>query len=81
VCYLQDLFTDASVRRRGVGRRLIDSVYDLARARGCSRVYWQTMEDNAAGRALYDQVAVHKGFIVYAHELHASWERGAQRKA
>jgi GNAT superfamily N-acetyltransferase len=69
VCYLQDLFTDPGARRCGVGRRLIESVYDFARARGCSRVYWQTMADNAAGRALYDKVAAHQGFIVYAHEL------------
>ena len=69
VCYLQDLFTDETVRRRGVGRLLIESVYDFARTSGCARVYWQTMADNAAGRALYDEVAAHKGFIVYAHEL------------
>jgi hypothetical protein len=32
-------------------------------------VYWQTQVTNAAGRALYDKVASHSGFIVYAHEL------------
>jgi hypothetical protein len=32
-------------------------------------VYWQTQATNAAGRHLYDQVAKHQGFIVYAHEL------------
>jgi len=69
VCYLQDLFTAPAARRSGVGRQLIEGVYELARAAGCSRVYWQTMADNAAGRALYDRMAVHKGFIVYAHEL------------
>jgi hypothetical protein len=34
-------------------------------------VYWQTQADNAAGRLLYDKVARHMGFIVYAHELPA----------
>jgi GNAT superfamily N-acetyltransferase len=72
VCYLQDLFTDAALRRSGIGRLLIENVYDFARTSGCSRVYWQTMTDNLAGRALYDKVAAHKGFIVYAHELHGS---------
>jgi hypothetical protein len=36
---------------------------------GCSRVYWQTQSSDAKGRALYDKVAEHKGFIVYTHEL------------
>jgi GNAT superfamily N-acetyltransferase len=69
VCYLQDLFTDEELRGRGVGRRLIQAVYEAARTAGSSRVYWQTKITNAAGRALYDKVAEHQGFIVYSHEL------------
>lgn len=69
VCYLQDLFTAPALRGRGVGRRLIEAVYDAARAAGCSRVYWQTQVSNQPGRALYDKVAEHRGFIVYSHEL------------
>jgi GNAT superfamily N-acetyltransferase len=69
VCYLQDLFTCQSHRGQGVGRRLIAAVYEAARAAGSSRVYWQTQATNAAGRALYDKVARHSGFIVYAQEL------------
>ena len=42
---------------------------DAARAATSSRVYWQTHETNAAGRQLYDKLAKHQGFIVYAHEL------------
>jgi GNAT superfamily N-acetyltransferase len=69
VCYLQDLFTLARLRGRGIGRALIQAVYAAAQAAGCSRVYWQTQVTNAAGRALYDKVARHEGFIVYTHEL------------
>jgi GNAT superfamily N-acetyltransferase len=69
VCYLQDLFTSEQLRGKGVGRQLIQAVYGAARDAGCSRVYWQTHASNAAGRALYEKVAQHKGFIVYAHEL------------
>ncbi len=69
VCYLQDLFTAEHVRGLGVGRQLIRAVYAAAQDHGCSRVYWQTQATNHAGRALYDQVAAHHGFIVYTHEL------------
>jgi len=69
VCYIQDLFTAERFRGKGVGRQLILAVYDAARREGCSRVYWQTQASNAKGRALYDNVAEHKGFIVYSHDL------------
>ena len=69
VCYLQDLFTDASSRGRGVGRALIERVVEAAQAGGSSRVYWTTQTSNAAGRALYDKLAEHRGFIVYSREL------------
>ncbi|MBI3374304.1 MAG: GNAT family N-acetyltransferase [Betaproteobacteria bacterium] len=69
VCYLQDLFTERSLRGLGVGRLLIHAVYEAARAAGCSRVYWQTQVTNQAGRVLYDKLAQHLGFIVYSREL------------
>ena len=68
-CYLQDLFTAPDARGGGVGRALIEGVYAQARRDGLRRVYWQTQTSNEAGRMLYDKVARHMGFIVYAHEL------------
>jgi GNAT superfamily N-acetyltransferase len=69
VCYLQDLFTSPQHRGRGVGRLLIEAVYDAAQSAKSSRVYWTTQTSNQAGRALYDKLAKHMGFIVYSHEL------------
>lgn len=68
-CYLQDLFTTPEARGRGIGRALIEGVYAAVRAAGGRRVYWQTHTTNAAGRALYDRVARHDGFIVYGTEV------------
>jgi GNAT superfamily N-acetyltransferase len=65
VCYLQDLFTDEAARGQGAGRALIAAVADWARAKGCGRLYWMTHESNATARALYDKVAVNRGFIRY----------------
>jgi len=68
-CYLQDLFTSPGVRGKGVGRALIEGVYDRARAAGSPRVYWLTHETNAAARRLYDQVSARSGFIVYRTDV------------
>jgi GNAT superfamily N-acetyltransferase len=65
VCYLQDLFTVEAARGHGVGRALIESVYERARAAGSSRVYWQTHETNATAMRLYDRIAEKSGFLVY----------------
>jgi len=69
VCYLQDLFTVEDLRGKGIGRKLIVAVYDAAKKAGCSRVYWLTHTTNAKGRALYDKIGEHQGFIMYGHEL------------
>lgn len=64
-CYLQDLFVAESGRGHGVGRALIEAVYDNARQAGASRVHWLTQTTNAQARILYDQVADDSGFMQY----------------
>jgi GNAT superfamily N-acetyltransferase len=68
-CYLQDLFVASDVRNGGVGRQLIDAVYQHAAAHGCSRVYWLTHETNETAIKLYDKVADRSGFIQYRKML------------
>jgi GNAT superfamily N-acetyltransferase len=69
ICYLQDLFTLESARGTGVGRALIEAVYERARAAGSPRVYWQTHETNATAMQLYDKVAERSGFVVYRKQV------------
>ena len=69
ICYLQDLFTSADARGRGVGRSLIEAVCAHAKAEGAGRIYWHTHETNAAAQRLYDAVADRSGFIVYRKAL------------
>ncbi|HEY0701733.1 MAG TPA: GNAT family N-acetyltransferase [Candidatus Acidoferrales bacterium] len=68
-CYLQDLFTAEAARSHGVGRALIEEIYQRAAHAGSSRVYWQTQEGNATARRLYDQLAEKSEFIVYRKNL------------
>lgn len=65
VCYLQDLFVAEAARGGGAGAALIDAVAGASRQRGAARLYWLTHDSNATARALYDRVAVHRGFIRY----------------
>jgi GNAT superfamily N-acetyltransferase len=64
-CYLQDLFVADSARGLGLGRALIEAVYEKAKAAGASRVHWLTHTTNAQARILYDQVADNSGFMQY----------------
>jgi ribosomal protein S18 acetylase RimI-like enzyme len=70
-CYLQDLFVAPEVRGSGIGRRLIQHVYDAAERDGCSRVYWLTHETNTAAMLLYDRIAERSGFVQYRQNLPA----------
>lgn len=64
-CYLQDLYADPSVRGTGVGRKLIEAVYDAADAQGAPSVYWLTQDFNKEARVLYDRIGVLTPFIKY----------------
>lgn len=65
VCYLQDLFAAPDVRGTGVGRALIEAVYEEADSDGCPRVYWMTQEFNAQARKLYDRIGTLTPFVKY----------------
>ena len=64
-CYLEDLFVAPAARGRGLGRALIEAVYEKARVANASRVYWLTQSNNTQARNLYDKVADNLGFIQY----------------
>jgi GNAT superfamily N-acetyltransferase len=63
--YLQDLFVSPDVRGAGIGRKLIEHVYEYARAEGCARVHWLTHETNTDAMFLYDRIAKRSGFVQY----------------
>ena len=68
-CYLQDLYADPEVRGKGIGRALIEAVYDAARTNGTLSVYWITQEENKTARKLYDKISSLSGFVHYVTEL------------
>lgn len=64
-CYLQDLYVDPGFRGTGLGRALIEAVYEKADVEGCPSVYWLTQEFNHTARQLYDRIGVLTPFIKY----------------
>jgi len=69
VCYLQDLFTSEATRGKGIGRALINAVYEQVQLAGIHRVYWQTHETNLTAIQLYDKAAERSGFVVYRKQF------------
>ena len=61
--------TWSRARGKGVGRALINGVYERAKIAGSPRVYWQTHETNLVAQRLYEQLAERSGFIVYRKNL------------
>ena len=53
---MNDLFTAAEARRRGVGEALIRTCLEAVRERGAVLLQWQTARDNTTAQALYERV-------------------------
>lgn len=65
VVYLQDLYTEVSMRGKGIGRALIEGVYKVADENGTPSVYWLTQDHNHIARSLYDRIGTLTPFIKY----------------
>ena len=63
--YLQDLYVLSNFRKKGVGRKMIEYVYELADKKNLSYVYWLTQDFNLEARSLYNKVGKVTPFIKY----------------
>ena len=68
-CYLEDLYVEDRFRGKGVGRLLIEAVWDDCLRKGVKRLYWKTQDKNKIARIIYDKVAKQSGFIEYEREV------------
>ena len=54
--FLKELYVSPTCQRRGVGTRLMEALFEVARVEGCSRVEWINDVDNKGAQALYDEL-------------------------
>lgn len=69
IVYLHDLYVNESIRNAGIGRKLIEYVYDQSRKAGYASVYWHTQHFNHRAQLLYTKVADKTDFVQYKHSL------------
>lgn len=52
--FLKELYVARHVRRSGLGKLLMSTLFEVAVKTGCSRVEWMTDKDNPDAQAFYD---------------------------
>lgn len=67
--YLHDLFVDPESRNGGVGRKLIEHVYEHSKEAGAKSVYWHTQFFNHRAQLMYVKVADRTDFVQYRKML------------
>ena len=55
-CYLAELYVIPAKRGQGIGRALMDGVFEAARERGATHIDLNTSDDDVAARALYESL-------------------------
>lgn len=56
--FLKELYVAEAARRAGVGKQLMDALFEVAAKNDCSRVEWQTEKTNEAARSFYTGLGV-----------------------
>lgn len=64
-CLMDDLFVIPKARGNGVATLLIQTLIQMGKESGWTRVYWMTREGNTVARSLYDKFCHNDGFVRY----------------
>jgi ribosomal protein S18 acetylase RimI-like enzyme len=66
---LNDLFVDPSVRRRGVGQKLLAAAAEFGRSAGAVRLTLSTAHSNTAAQALYEAQGWRRDEVFRSYQL------------
>lgn len=69
--YIKELYVAQAHRREGIGKLLMDSLFEVATKRGCSRVEWTTDQESHDAQGFYEVMGmrVNAGKLFYRVEL------------
>ncbi|GLZ40196.1 GNAT family N-acetyltransferase [Actinokineospora sp. NBRC 105648] len=69
--YLKELFVQSKKRASGVGRMLVQELFNIAKQQGCTRVEWTTDVANSDAQQFYQAVgfAPSSGKLFYRAEI------------
>lgn len=72
--YLKELYVGERYRRKGVGKLLMDALFEVAKKFGCSRVEWTTDDTNMAAQRFYDELGlpVNTSKLFYRKEINGA---------
>ena len=56
--YLKELYVIETARRKGIGKLLMQHLYDIAAEDGCSRIEWTTDRDNPDAQRFYAELGI-----------------------
>jgi GNAT superfamily N-acetyltransferase len=56
--YLKEMYIAEAARRKGIGKLLMQHLYDIAVRHDCSRVEWTTDQDNVDAKRFYAELGV-----------------------
>ena len=77
--YLEDLFVEPALRRRGIGKALLRHCATLANTRGCGRMEWAVLDWNEPAKGFYrkpPRCIARRGELPVEHSGHC--DRAAQ---
>lgn len=69
VCYMQDVYVDPAHRRKGVARKLIESLARTGHENNWARIYWLAEQDNIAAQKLYKDIGIKLNFTLHIMPL------------
>lgn len=65
VCYMQDVYVDPSMRKKGIARVMVMELSKIAFKEKWGRMYWLAEENNEAAQALYENIGVKLNFSLH----------------
>ncbi len=63
--FLDDLFVDPKHRGQKIGEKLINKMKEISKFKCWNLVRWNTRDDNARAKSLYDKVSEKTNWVVY----------------